>query len=383
MEDRKNMNILIASYWDFPHPGGVCSHIVSLCGGLKKLDVNVDIIGGNGLWFLEKYGLIGHMERRYKSLANVVMEKLSKEKIDVINTEDVLITKGLSELGCSVPIVLTVHGYLRDEVISTGEISEDSREDDFLSNCEKEAYAYSKEIVCVDTRIKNYVNKYVDSEKLNVIYNFIDTGIYYQDDNIRKILRAQFGLKQSQKMILCPRRLTDKNGVLVLIKAFEQLKENDPENNFRLLIVGDGEQKEALKKYVTQNSIASVIFLNAVRNEEMPKYYNMSDLVCIPSITSKGVQEATSISCLEAMACKIPVIASNIGGLREIIKDSCNGFLVEENNPKALSDMIYKVLNSDNSIQIENAYDCILKKHSSVAAAMKFKDIYQNNIIGV
>ncbi len=76
----------------------------------------------------------------------------------------------------------------------------------------------------------------------------------------------------------------------------------------------------------------------------MRKLYQNVDVVMIPSVTVSGTQENTSIAALEAMACGTPVIASNIGGLPELIRDGHNGFLIPERNSPALADATLTLL---------------------------------------
>ena len=74
--------------------------------------------------------------------------------------------------------------------------------------------------------------------------------------------------------------------------------------------------------------------------------YNTADIVLIPSIHSDGLEEATSISSLEAMASGVSVIASDIGGLSDIFEDGSNGLLVPDGNVGALEKAILKLLNN-------------------------------------
>ena len=121
-----------------------------------------------------------------------------------------------------------------------------------------------------------------------------------------------------------------------------------------------------------------MVLLGTVKPEEMLHYYNMSDVVCIPSVTVAGVQEATSVACLEAMASRVPVIASNIGGLSELITDGFNGYLVKENDVHALAVKIKQVLSTDSRIIVKNAYDYLMENYSGIGAAKKFIKLYNS-----
>jgi glycosyltransferase involved in cell wall biosynthesis len=94
-------------------------------------------------------------------------------------------------------------------------------------------------------------------------------------------------------------------------------------------------------------NIKFVMALGRVRHENMPSLIQASDIVIIPSVPVAGVEEATSILALEAMACGRTVIASNIGGLREIIEPNQTGILVAPGDPEALADEIVAALQDD------------------------------------
>ncbi|MBW9235585.1 glycosyltransferase, partial [Leptospira santarosai] len=86
------------------------------------------------------------------------------------------------------------------------------------------------------------------------------------------------------------------------------------------------------------------------------EYFALSDVVLVPSIYSAGVEEATSISALEAMGSGVPLIACAVGGLKEIVDHEKDGLLVEERNIEDLSNaMIHLLENREEGSQLADA----------------------------
>jgi glycosyltransferase involved in cell wall biosynthesis len=140
------------------------------------------------------------------------------------------------------------------------------------------------------------------------------------------------------RRIIIPRRLFPKNGVEFAVRAIPHL-------NARLgtpveaLFVGDGPERDRLRALVIELGIeASVSFLGARPNQEMPGLLASADVAVFPSL-----MEATSVAALEAMACELPVVASDVGGLPEIV-DGTVGALVPPRDPEALADALARVL---------------------------------------
>jgi glycosyltransferase involved in cell wall biosynthesis len=126
----------------------------------------------------------------------------------------------------------------------------------------------------------------------------------------------------------------------VLIKAFAMLKLKHPEQKLKLLIIGEGSQMDDLKKQTAELNIQNdVMFTGRIAFSEVSNYFNMLDvLVNISDYESFGV------SVIEAMACEKPVVATNTGGLKEIIENSSFGSLVEVGNVEETSSEIEKYL---------------------------------------
>lgn len=111
--------------------------------------------------------------------------------------------------------------------------------------------------------------------------------------------------------------MVPKNGVHIAIEAMKYVKAR-----VQLWIAGDGEERKNLERLVSTLGLEEKVkFLGFVDSKEMVSLMNQTRGIIIPSIPVSGVIEASSISALEGMSVGKPIIASNIGGLQEIIKD--------------------------------------------------------------
>ena len=139
-----------------------------------------------------------------------------------------------------------------------------------------------------------------------------------------------------RRRLVVPRRLFPKNGVEYLVRAMPLICEViDAEAR----VVGDGPERDRLTELAAELGVAErVEFLGARSNQEMPALLNDAEVVVIPSL-----MEATSIAALEAMACGVPVAASGVGGLPEIVDESV-GALFEPADPGALATAVLGLL---------------------------------------
>lgn len=145
------------------------------------------------------------------------------------------------------------------------------------------------------------------------------------------------------------KRLEEKYGIEYLIKGFElslkRLKEKGENNiadNLELVIVGSGSLRKDLEDLSKKLEIDDKInFVGRVNNEDVPKYLNSFDVFCVPSILDS---ESFGVAAVEASACGLPVIASRVGGLQEVIDDGVTGYLVEKKNYEEISDKILDLI---------------------------------------
>jgi len=139
-------------------------------------------------------------------------------------------------------------------------------------------------------------------------------------------------------LVVATRRLVNKNGVDLLIRAWPRVLAAVP--TARLVLVGDGEEHGLLKELSHGLGVAdSVTFRGSLPRDEIPSLYQQATLCVVPSR-----MEAVSISALEAMASGLPVVATRVGGLPEIVRPGETGVLVEPESPEDLGRGIIEVL---------------------------------------
>lgn len=188
-----------------------------------------------------------------------------------------------------------------------------------------------------------YLKKY--SKKVFVIPNGVELKKFsnsYTKNECRRIL----GLPYNKKLILFLGNLSPYKGPDVLLKALPTVIKRLPD--VELIVAGKGVMLNQLKELSKTLGIESKVhFLGFIEESRKAIVYNASDLFVLPSIMNT---ESFGIVNLEAMACGIPIVASNIGGIPDVVKDDICGLLVEPNDPDALSISIIKIL-SDTELQ--------------------------------
>ena len=143
------------------------------------------------------------------------------------------------------------------------------------------------------------------------------------------------------------RTLSEKYGVEYLIRAFAICKKTN--SNIHLDIVGDGPLKIYLQNLVKELSIdESVTFYGYInQNESFEQYYSILSKLDVFAILSILDSETFGVACVEASACGIPIIASNVGGLVEVVKDEVTGLIVPPKNSEATAKALNKLIENE------------------------------------
>ncbi|MEX2530318.1 MAG: glycosyltransferase family 4 protein [Gemmatimonadota bacterium] len=144
-------------------------------------------------------------------------------------------------------------------------------------------------------------------------------------------------LGEGERRILVPRRLFEKNGVEYFVRAMPAILQGEP--GVRAWLVGDGPERGRLESLAAELKLGqSLRFLGRRTHDEMPAILSSGELAVFPSL-----MEATSVAALECMACELPVVATRVGGLPEIVDESV-GRLVPPGDPGALAQAVLDLL---------------------------------------
>lgn len=170
--------------------------------------------------------------------------------------------------------------------------------------------------------------------------------------------------KENEITIGIVKTLTEKYGIEYLIKAIKELENIlDIENykKIRLLIYGKGELKNKLEDLTKELQIEDkVIFKGYISNEDVPKALNEMDIFVVPSILNS---ESFGVVAVEAMACEVPVIVSDVDGLKEVVVNNETGFVVPKRSSKEIANKIKILIENSDTVKKfkKNARERVLK----------------------
>jgi glycosyltransferase involved in cell wall biosynthesis len=356
------------------NPGGITTYVLSLAQGLKKKGHLVKIAsrGGGCEQILEDSG-IKHIYLNLHTKSELspriilgkrrLMDVLRTEAVDVLHAQT-RITRVLSQFiqnRLRIPFVSTAHGFYKPRLGNR------------LFPCWGEGVVAISEAVKKDLIDKIKLN----TSKIKVIYNGIDITRFNKNinDSDRNELRRNFGLG-SGKVIVNISRLSFIKGHIYLIKAMEKVSQEHPDVS--CLIIGEGEAENVLKTAVNRLGLAEKIkFYPSVSDTN--KILLIADVFVLPTI-----QEGLGLAILEAMASGIPVVATNIGGIPEIIQNERNGLLVPVQDSQVLAGTIIRLL-KDEPLRIrlvQNGRRTVKDKFSIKRMVGETEDFYRENING-
>jgi glycosyltransferase involved in cell wall biosynthesis len=185
---------------------------------------------------------------------------------------------------------------------------------------------------------KQLVDRGVDVP-IRVIPTGVDLGRFEQGDH--GCLRQKLGLASKDKIVLFVSRLAKEKNVSFLLDAFTLVSSRIPDAHF--VLVGSGDEEQALKEQAASAGNAErVHFMGTLGGEELISAYKAADLFVFASVT-----ETQGMVVLEAMAGGCPVVAVDAPGVRDVVQDQLNGYLVAEGDVANFAEHCVKVLDDD------------------------------------
>jgi glycosyltransferase involved in cell wall biosynthesis len=225
-----------------------------------------------------------------------------------------------------------------------------------------------------DDELKQLIAMGEISHKAKRFFSYsVDISKFKKSDGA--YLRNKF--QNFSKFVLFVGNISKHKGVDIVLRGVLPILERHPKTLF--LFLGIGPELEELKHLAKELGVIShVRFLGRVPNEDLPKFYSSADVFVGPS-----VYEPFGIVYLEAMACETPVIATNVGGPLEIVRDGETGFLVNVGDVEGVADKINTLL-GDDALRIEmgrQARQDVIARYSWEKTTDHLEALYQRLVV--
>lgn len=269
------------------------------------------------------------------ALATKIAEVATYERLDVVHAHyaiphalSAMLARQMLEESCSevkcFRLATTLHGT---DITVVGA-------DSSMHGAVRLAINKSDGVTAVSEYLKRETVKLFDPKReVEVIPNFVDTELFYRMPRAREI-REKLGLG-SEKVCIHISNFRPVKRIRDVLKTFYVIAKKIPAT---LLLVGDGPERSEAEVWVRENGIGDhVRFLGKI--DDIVPLLSVSDLMLMPS---KG--ESFGLAALEAMACGVPVIVTNMGGFPEFIGNGRHGYLVELGNVRRMSEKALELL---------------------------------------
>lgn len=353
--------------------GGAGKYLINYCNNRNKDEFEISVLLPRGsalVPYLEKSGVnliqidgLKDNSKDFKSY-KMIRNTIDDLKPDIVHTHASIVARIAAKRSkCKPKVVYTKHCDFEPSKIYKYKIVK------VLFNKFTKKFA-DKIIATSEPSKQNLIKQGIDENLIVTIANGCDGYNRYSDEQIKSI-KTKYGLKD-EFVIGYVARLVELKGHKFLFDAIKELKENV--SNFKCLIVGDGDYKEELQRYVKELGIVQeVIFTGFIENVE--EILNIIDL----QVNCSYLSETTNLALLEGMSLGIPTVAFSIGGLTFMIKDEYNGYIVPIKDFKALSNKMMTIMNDKNlyeKLKI-NSIECFKNNYTSQRFSKTIEEVYK------
>lgn len=265
-----------------------------------------------------------------------------------------------------IPLVATGHSWNRTDSIQTiYEIS------DAL------VLRFFNRVVPVSRKLERMMRRFgIPAHKLEVVPNGVDLSKFGKRSTDAERLRKELGISPTDRVVGNVGRLVELKGQRFLLEAARQIVGRHPEVKF--LIVGDGPLKEVLSRQASSCGIQGHVLFAGFR-DDMPDVYAVMDVFALPS-----TDEASPMTIFEAAASRLPIVATRVGGIGDVIADRHNGLLIDSCDVQGLSEAILFLLeNGTESDRMgRNAARTVRRNHNIDIMVRRYEAVYEKVLVG-
>lgn len=291
------------------------------------------------------------------------MRKILKyNRISIIHTHDYKsdIYGLIASLNLGIKRVSTVHGSTRDSI----------KKKFYLFVTERFIHRYFNKLIAVSEDIYQYLGKFHhEPNRIEVVQNGIDFTLV-SDEIQNEKAEDTFSFNKDQKIFAVIGRLFPDKGHRFFLEAFAEFSKDYPST--MAVIVGDGPNKDKIVKQLRKLNLIDRVRMCGVR-ADMKTVYDNIDFLLIPSL-----REGLPYVLLEAMAYKIPVLASAVGEIPHLIEDGVTGYLVRGGDVEGLVKKMKEMMDSPDKLKMMTgkAFSVVSERFSAERMVRNTEKIY-------
>lgn len=359
------MRVLLTSPYAWDAPGGVQVHVRQL--GIKLQEAGHDVLVLAPSTSRPAEDWVRHAGRPVKVPYNqsiapisptpkafaVTRDALARFRPDVIHVHEPFVPgpSMAAVLRASAPIVATFHANAERSVLLSA-----------AAPMLKGIWKRLAVRVAVSDAAAAFVGQSMGKGAMRIVPNGADIELFAAAEPARL---------PAGRRILFVNRLDRRKGFRVMVDAFSALAAERPD--VLLVVAGDGPERPALRELPIETR-SRVVMLGTVPHDELPPYHASAEVFCAPATG----RESFGIVLVEAMAAGLPVVATDIAGYREVVRDGTEGILVPPSDPKAIAEAIGRVLDdSDLAKGLADAGKERARRYSWDTVASEIEAIYR------
>ena len=242
-----------------------------------------------------------------------------------------------------IPVIYEVRAFWEDAAVDLGTSREDGLRYRLSRALETFAFRRASHVTTICAGLKqDIVARGIPDSRVTIIPNAVDVGAFEFDLQPDPALKAKLGLA-GRTVVGFIGSFYAYEGLDLLLAALPQVTAQVPEA--RVLLVGGGPQEEELKSLARRLGIADkVVFAGRVPHREVQRYYSIVDVFAYPRKSMRLTELVTPLKPLEAMAQGRLLVASDVGGHKELIRDGETGVLFRAGDAASLADAIIRLL---------------------------------------
>lgn len=297
------------------------------------------------------------------ALASKMAEVTKREKLDLLHVHYAIPHAACAYLakqmvGGDVKIVTTLHGT---DITVLGY-------DPSLTELIRFGIEQSDAVTAVSESLVEQTHELIEPKKeIKTIYNFVDEKIYFKR-NVAD-LRKRYGIEEDEKVIIHVSNFRKVKRVPDVVRSFNLIQN---EVKAKLLLVGDGPELTTVCKLINKLGLDDKVLLLG-KQENLAELYSISDLKLLLS-----EKESFGLVLIEAMACGVPTIGTNVGGIPEVIDEGVDGYICELGDINDIANKAITLL-SDSDLHRKmssQAISSVQQKFNSERIVNNYEDLY-------